>query len=33
MPQQKLTTDRTLPGPGAYTLLSNIGKEGRKYTL
>lgn len=33
LPQQKITVDKSLPGPGTYTLLSSIGKEGRKFTL
>lgn len=29
MPSQKIATDKSIPGPGTYTLLTTIGKEGR----
>lgn len=34
IPSQKVPSDvGQLPGPGQYTLLTQIGKEGRKYSL
>ena len=33
IPSQKLSVEKNLPGPGHYTLLTSIGKEGRKYSL
>lgn len=32
-PAVKVSTDRSIPGPGAYSILSTIGKESRKFSL
>ena len=33
LPNQKISCEKNLPGPGQYTLLSLVGHEGRKYSL
>ena len=33
MPQKKINQDRSIPGPGQYTLLSSLGKDARKISL
>ena len=33
VPTQKGNPDKSMPGPGSYTLLSTLGREARKYSL